>query len=87
MTNHVRRRRWVCPYCGRHTDCDTEAYGDGVPEVGDVSVCFYCAGVGIYTADGVRLPTDSERVVLLTDAGVVGVVSAVLVHLATTSTD
>lgn len=38
----------TCPYCGKLNDKAT-AEQDANPEVGDVSVCFYCGEIGVYT--------------------------------------
>jgi hypothetical protein len=55
---------------------DQTAVGRGEPDPnpGDVSVCFYCAAVGIYTEDrDIRVPTDAEAARLLNDPEVVRV--------------
>lgn len=78
MVEHHRREPVRCPYCGERTDCDTPVYADIKPTPGDVAVCFYCAGIAIYTEDGQRKPTEDERVELLKDEHVTRAVSAIL---------
>lgn len=74
-----------CPLCGYKLDSITEAFGDGVPEPGDISVCFGCANVLICTGNGpeIRAPTEAERNEAMESADVRRVVGAVLSMLAT----
>lgn len=47
----------VCPGCGAPNTGHTKTTGPddpGAPQPGDVSVCLYCATVGVYTAQGVE---------------------------------
>ena len=67
----------ACPYCGalhdRHTAADRKG---GPPVEGDAAVCFTCAGVSVYNADGSqRKPTESERAEFMTDPDVQKAVS------------
>lgn len=53
--------RTKCPHCGR---VNTEHDGptpDATPGPGDVSLCWRCGGLGIFTTDGVRKPTPEEE--------------------------
>lgn len=56
-----------CPMCGAHLDAHTDALNplDPDPVPGDVSVCFYCAGI-LKFGDDLRLrrPTVDELVAL-----------------------
>jgi hypothetical protein len=79
----VTRRPYApCPYCGKATDADAPAPGTdenvGAPGPGDVSVCFYCAGISIFTETGLRKPTEDERAELLDDPDVIEAAAAVL---------
>lgn len=55
-----------CPHCGRQNGMHTCATtpGEPAPDPGDVSICWGCAGIGVFDlVDGVltvRLPTDDE---------------------------
>jgi hypothetical protein len=53
-----------CPVCREINDRHTgyEDYGQG-PQPGDYSVCMGCGALGIFTEDGVRLPTPEEEAV------------------------
>ncbi|WP_155290396.1 hypothetical protein [Rhodococcoides fascians] len=50
-----------CPHCNTAVD-STVPVGqpDNRPDPGDVNVCVYCAGVSVFTADGLRKPTLDE---------------------------
>jgi hypothetical protein len=80
MTSH--RHPPTCPTCGATMDASTDAYGTAAPGTGDVSVCFYCAGLAIYDGGGLREVTASERAELLADDRVTQVVGAVLAYRA-----
>jgi hypothetical protein len=72
-----------CPHCGRVTDAATGATLDStVPADGDVSVCFYCGAIAVFSATGLRHPTDAERAAFLADPDVVAAVGAVLAYRA-----
>lgn len=73
------RAQRTCWSCGERLD-DQTAAGPGrqTPAPGDVSVCFYCAAVGIFTEDDVREPTSAEAADLLNDPNVVNVRLAIL---------
>ena len=74
-----------CPLCGYLIDSITEAYGDGIPEAGDISICFGCAGVLICTGNGpgVRAATEAERAEAMANDDVRRAVGGVLSMLAT----
>lgn len=63
-----------CPHCGQvFTLTERTAADDqpAMPEAGDVTVCWGCAGVGMFTADGgVRLPEPAELAELRADPAV-----------------
>lgn len=69
-----------CPYCARTNDAAVAEDGrDDRPTPGDYSVCFYCAGVAVFSADGVRKPTEAERAELVEDPHVHAAVGDLLV--------
>lgn len=81
-----------CPACGAmvdaHTILDRESTEPGkvYPEDGDVSVCLYCAAVGVFrtTPFGVTIehPTEEERAKLAQDDDLQRMVAALRrVHL------
>jgi hypothetical protein len=85
VSTHNRRDQRSCPFCKKSTDCDSQVNGDGVPEVGDVSVCFYCGQVALFTEGGLRKPSDEERSEILADPDVTAAVGAVLAYRGTAS--
>jgi hypothetical protein len=52
-----------CPYCGYSIDSAADVQASAMrPRPGDFSVCFGCAGVLVFDAEGgLRLPTEAER--------------------------
>ena len=58
-----------CPYCGAPNDGHAAASAavTSPPEPGDASICAYCHAIGIYCAEGIRLPTRDEAEQLATD--------------------
>jgi hypothetical protein len=51
-----------CPTCGKVFDSATCATGNEAPKPGDVTVCFGCGMILVFTEDmGVRPMTPSER--------------------------
>jgi hypothetical protein len=67
-----------CPACGAPNDGHWWSAGTklGPPEVGDASVCAYCHTIGIYWAEGIRLPTRDEAQRLAADDDVQAAVRA-----------
>lgn len=60
----------LCPHCGAENDAFTPVTDpDSYPEEGDVSLCFSCAELAIFTGHGleVRLPSDAELAELNAD--------------------
>jgi C4-type Zn-finger protein len=51
-----------CPHCGKDNDGHT-MLGNvlHVPHDGDVSLCAYCGGCGVFEHGGIRTPTDDEQ--------------------------
>lgn len=49
-----------CPHCGLVNTMTENVDGDGppVPESGDVSICWGCAEVSVFTADGGLRPAE-----------------------------
>ena len=78
----VRRPSTACPYCSKENDAATPAGTDAeaVPGPGDVSVCFYCGGIAVFTETGLRKPTDAERADLLEDPLVIEAAGRVLAY-------
>lgn len=69
----------TCPHCGRVNDCQSDVGGTSVPKDGDVSLCFNCAGLGIYDSSrpgGVYIPDPTEMVALMADEAIVCAVAA-----------
>lgn len=65
----------ACPHCGKVNDAQTCITEPGAsPEKGDVSLCFTCAGVAVFTGEGmtVRLPTDEEAAEFAADGRITG---------------
>jgi len=52
--------RATCPYCGRENDQHRTDEPDQQPTPGDVSLCWKCGSLAIFTEDGVRKPTPEE---------------------------
>lgn len=50
----------ACPHCGRINEAHDGPTRDATPKPGDVSLCWGCGGVGIFTETGVRKPTPDE---------------------------
>lgn len=61
----------ACPACGVRLDASLNTTDVGRPNVGDVSVCAYCATLLVF-GDGLtlRYPTDDELTELARDPGV-----------------
>lgn len=57
----------VCPHCGRVNDLHDGPTRDATPGSGDVSICWRCRGLAIYTDGGVRAPTPVEAAELTAD--------------------
>lgn len=58
--------------------------GGPTPAAGDVSICFYCAAIGVYTGNGleVRQPSALELAEFLSDPAVEKAAGDVLAYLA-----
>lgn len=66
----------ACPHCGHKNDCASSLEGK-VPRPGDVSVCFRCVGVGLFTEDlTVRVLTFQEEEELAQDLDLAQLVQA-----------
>lgn len=50
----------TCPNCQIVHDAHDRKPEDR-PQPGDVSLCWHCGGVAIFTTDGLRLPTAAEK--------------------------
>lgn len=57
-----------CPYCRKVMDGATGITSEAEPDEGDVSICFYCAKVSVFTAEG-RLvePTEEQAATFAED--------------------
>jgi hypothetical protein len=73
-----------CPRCGEPNDAHTWADGPATePRADDVTVCFYCGAVGLFTGTGaVRLPSDSEAAELDRNPNVIAVRAAIIEYRA-----
>lgn len=70
----------ICPHCGRRNDLHTGAAGTR-PRPGDVSICWACAGIGIYVAgDSARVPTAAEVQELAADPRIAAAQAAIREH-------
>lgn len=78
MTTTEHTRPLHCPYCRRVHELSNGAPGTR-PKPGDVSLCWGCGEVGIFTDDGIRRPTPEERAEILTDPQVKTARAAILV--------
>jgi hypothetical protein len=56
-----------CPHCGRNHEYHDGSTPDAKPKPGDVSVCWSCRRLGIYTNFGIRVPTPEEEAEILSD--------------------
>lgn len=48
-----------CPHCGRVNTHHATA-NPVEPSPGDLSLCWKCGGISVFTEDGIRKPTDEE---------------------------
>ena len=74
-----------CPSCGRPNPAATHAIPGDIeppPAEGDVSICWGCAKLAVFTGDGlnVRACTEAERAEFLADPACVEAIGAVLAH-------
>jgi hypothetical protein len=73
--------KWECRDCGAVVDAATIVLEIGrlPPAAGDVSVCFYCACISVYTGDGLELlaPSEDELAKMVGDVALQRVVRAV----------
>jgi hypothetical protein len=54
-------RSTTCPHCGINNTGHASVKGNDAPSPGDVSLCWSCHGLGLFTDDlDVRLPTPAE---------------------------
>lgn len=51
----------ACPWCGAKNDAATGLTGAPVPAAGDVGICFSCAGLLVYTGNGLNVRRPSRR--------------------------
>lgn len=51
----------TCPHCGRIHEIHGAVTPGATPTPGDVSICWGCTRVAIYTDDGLRKPTTAEQ--------------------------
>ena len=72
-----------CPWCYAFVDGATVITDDEklLPVGGDVSICLYCARVGVYEDDlTIRKPTPEESLVFLADDDIFRAIQAVKRH-------
>jgi hypothetical protein len=51
----------TCPYCGRENDSHASTDDpNSKPSEGDVSICYKCRNIGIFTEEGVRKASPEE---------------------------
>lgn len=52
----------TCPACGKDLDLHESTTGrHDTPKPGDLSLCWGCGSVGVYTESAIRRPTDDEQ--------------------------
>ena len=77
-----------CPTCGKLLDAATPATDPGTrPSPGDISVCIYCGGLGMYIAGspvGVRALTPQERDEVITQSPDIRRILAIRAHVVPT---
>lgn len=68
----------TCPFCGRNNDANA-ATGDNPapPQPGDVSICWGCHGVGVFTGSHIRKPTPEEEIEFSNDPDIADVLMVV----------
>ena len=66
----------ACPYCGRVNEVHDHPEG-AKPKPGDVSICWGCRKVGIFTEDGIRQLSGAERDAIRRDPDVQAALGAV----------
>jgi hypothetical protein len=60
-----------CPWCGKHNNAHHNVDAPGVPEPGDVSLCWGCHRPSVYgQLGGLRRPTAEEQRAIDVDPGV-----------------
>jgi hypothetical protein len=67
MQAEVYERETVCPYCGRRNDLHDRTDDGAGPQPGNVSLCWGCRGLSIFTVSGLRKPTDWELADIMAD--------------------
>lgn len=65
-----------CLHCGRVNDAHERRPGER-PKSGDVSLCWGCAGIALFTDDGLRLPTESEAAAIEADPELIAARTAI----------
>lgn len=63
----------ICPFCHRdNPDHSDPSDPSALPQEGDISICFGCASIGIFTDTGeIRKPTEKELTELLTHDNII----------------
>jgi hypothetical protein len=56
----ARFEPWNCGKCGHMMDAATEAFGDTLPDEGDIALCIHCAEPHILEGHKWRVVTDDE---------------------------
>lgn len=67
----------TCPGCGRKNELHHGPNPGDVPEAGDVSLCWLCGTIGIYTDKDLRLANEEELLELLQDEELAAAIHAV----------
>lgn len=68
----------VCAWCGSSNDAQMGDPGRPGPEPGDVSLCWYCLGLSVYTeTEQGRKPTEEEFQEFVTDPDVIKALLAI----------
>lgn len=70
--NHTFIPEFRCLKCNYRMDCTTEAFGEGMPKAGDLSMCMMCGYLMVFNEDlTVRELTPEERVRVKSDPNVI----------------
>lgn len=78
-----RMAPYQCPVCRSRLDAATNLTGKTAPTDGDVSICFDCSSIVVFTADlKLRLPTDDELLVYVKDERITRIVTLVAQSIA-----
>ena len=76
MTSDVYERETYCPHCGRCNDRHDRTDDGPGPQPENLSLCWGCGEISIFTVFGLRKPSDQERAEIMADPHVKRVLGA-----------